>query len=610
MAGYPPPYPPPPTGADWRYQRRIIREQARAQRSLIRAQRDAYRMQLRAARRGSIVGPLLVIAIGIVLLMVQTGHLDGHRLGFWYGHWWPVLFVAAGIVLLLEWLLDYGLHRDSERPYVRRTMGGGVVFLLFLLAIAGIGASTFRHGPSQFFGHAFHMNEDDIDQFLGDKHETDQVLEQAFPTGSSLNVTNPRGDVTITGTSDDGQMHISAHKSVYTRSDAEAARRAQQLAPQVATSGGVVTLNVIGMDGAHVDLVITVPGTVPITVNANHGAVKLVSLKAPVTVISNNGDVEVSAITGGVNAHVNHGGSSFSAHSVTGPVSVEGHASDLTISDISGTVTLKGEFFGTTRLERISSAISFHTSRTDFDLARLDGEVEISSDDLSADKGIGPVRITSHNRNIRLDRIAGEITVTNRNGSVDLTSAPPMGNVTLQNRNGTVNFTAPDGAGFIVQAQTTNGDLENEFSLHTQDNDSRKSLNGTVGSGGPLVRIDTSQGDISLRKASIAPLPPSPPPPPAISITRPDGTPALPGSHGSIIYVGPDGSRYIRSGDGTRSYIGHDGTRITVEPDGTAVGIGPGGKVLSDSEIADRMRQGEEAARPAAPHQNSPPAVH
>ena len=610
MAGYPPPYPPPPAGGDWRYQRRVMREQARAQRDLIRAQRDTYRLQLRAARRGSIVGPLLVITIGIVLLMVQTGRLDGHRLGFWYGHWWPAIFVSAGVVLLLEWLFDNLLHRDSQRPYVRRSLSGGVVFLLFLLAIVGIGTSTFHHGPSQFFGHAFNMNEDDIDQFLGDKHETDQVLEQTFPAGASLNITDPRGDVTVTGTSDDGQMHISAHKSVYTRSDAEAARRAQQLAPQVAASGGVVSVDVVGMDGAHVDLAITVPGTVPVTVNANHGDVKLASLKAPVTVISNHGGVEVSAITGGVNAHVNHGGSSFSAHSVSGPVSVEGHASDLTISDVTGNVTLRGEFFGTTHLERISSAISFHTSRTDFDLARLDGEVEISSDDLSADKGIGPVKITSHNRNIRLDRIAGDIVVTNRNGSVDLTSAPPMGNVTLQNRNGTVNFTAPDGAGFTVQAQTTNGNLENEFSLPIRDNDSRKTLNGTIGRGGPLVRIDTSQGDISLRRASIAPLAPSPPPPPAISIVGPDGTPAFPELHGSIIYIGPDGSRYTRTADGTRSYIGHDGTRITVEPDGTAVGIGPGGRVLSDSDIADRMRQSEEAARTASPHQNSPAMIH
>jgi hypothetical protein len=83
--------------------------------------------------------------------------------------------------------------------------------------------------------------------------------------------------------------------------------------------------------------------------------------------------------------------------------------------------------------------IHFHTSRTDFQLARLDGEVEISPDsDLSADQALGPVVLTTRNRNITLDRIAGDVSVTNRNGSVDLTAAPAIGNINIEDRNGSV----------------------------------------------------------------------------------------------------------------------------------------------------------------------------
>ncbi len=65
MANYPPPYPPPgapggpPYGNDWKYQRRMLKDQARAQRDMIRAQRDAYRYQARSLRRSSILGPLV-----------------------------------------------------------------------------------------------------------------------------------------------------------------------------------------------------------------------------------------------------------------------------------------------------------------------------------------------------------------------------------------------------------------------------------------------------------------------------------------------------------------------------------------------------------------------
>ena len=131
MAGYPPPYPPPgpPPGHDWKYQRRILKDQARAQRDMIRAQRDAYRAQYRAMRRGSIVGPLLIVAIGIVFLLVQTGHLRSYSLWAWYGRWWPLLLVCVGIVLLIEWAFDRSAaQREGNIPYVRHRVGGGVIF--------------------------------------------------------------------------------------------------------------------------------------------------------------------------------------------------------------------------------------------------------------------------------------------------------------------------------------------------------------------------------------------------------------------------------------------------------------------------------------------------
>ena len=70
----------------------------------------------------------------------------------------------------------------------------------------------------------FNLNQDDIDQFMGDKHESDQSLQQALPAGASFEIDNPRGDVTLSGTSDDNQVHVMLHKEVYSRSDSDAAR--------------------------------------------------------------------------------------------------------------------------------------------------------------------------------------------------------------------------------------------------------------------------------------------------------------------------------------------------------------------------------------------------
>jgi len=244
MASNPPPYPPPgpPYGNDWKYQRRMMKEQARVQRDMLRAQAAALRYRARAARRGSIIGPIIVIAIGIVFLLVQMGRLDSRQVWDWYGHWWPVLLIGAGIVMFLEWAVDQYILSDPNQPVYRRRMGGGVFSLLLLLILVGIVFSGLRRGNGPFFGHGFIFNQNDLDQFLGDKHESDQIIVQAFPSGASFSVDNPRGDVFISGTSDDKQVHVAL--------DADFQHQRSRLGWQIfgsSVAGGAATVSLIAI---------------------------------------------------------------------------------------------------------------------------------------------------------------------------------------------------------------------------------------------------------------------------------------------------------------------------------------------------------------------------
>jgi DUF4097 and DUF4098 domain-containing protein YvlB len=524
MGAYPPQPPQPPYGNDWKYQRRVLKEQARAQRDYARAQRDAYRYQLRGHRRSSILGPLLLITLGVLFLLVQTGRLDTHHLWDWYSRFWPMLFVGAGIIMLLEWAYDQHVQSDPTQPRYRRGIGGGVFTLILLLGLTGLLFSGMRQGGSSKLFNGLNLNQDNLDEFMGDKHESDQALSQSFPNNSSFTVDNPRGDVTITGTSDDNQIHVAVHKEVYTRSDSEADTKSQRLSPTFSSDSNNLVLSVPALDGARADLTITLPAAAPITVTSNHGDVHVSAIKAPVVVTANHGDIELSAITGPVTTHINNGDSDLSAHSITGPLSIEGHGHDTTLSDITGPVSMRGDFFGDTHLERIAGPVKFHTIRTDFQLARLDGEIDISSSsDLSATNALGPLTLTTGNRNINLDRIAGDVSVTNRNGSVDITSAPPLSNVTIENRNGSVNVTVPERSGFAYQVEATNGNIDGDFSqIKSDDDDKKNTLSGTIGNGGPLLRITTTQGDVELKQASVMPLPPMPSMPPKITAIPPD----------------------------------------------------------------------------------------
>jgi hypothetical protein len=509
MASYPPPYPPPP-GYDRRAQKRFLRDQARAQRAAFRAHREQMRMQARSLRRGSILGPVVLIAAGIVFLLLQSGRLDYARVGEWYGRWWPFLLVAAGLVVLAEWAVDQYLMRNPEQPPYRRSVGGGVfLLLLFALVGAGVIGNGVRSFPNEFYKLFPGSNLDHLsfDELIGDKHESDQTFDYAMTAGSSLFVVNPNGNVSVSGISNDGRIHVALHKQIYATSDSDAESKAGSFVPTTSNVGQTFDLTMPSLEGARGDLVVTVPATAATTVTADRGDVAIESIKTAVSVNANQGSVDLSAIAGPSFVRMNNTRAAFAAHNMGGPVTVQGRANDLTLADVAGQVNLDGQFFGPTHLEHILNSAHFHTSRTDLQLARLDGQVDINNSGISADQALGPVVLRTSYRNISLDRISGDVAVTNRNGTVDLLAAPALGNISIENRNGAVNVTVPPKAAFAVDARTSNGDINTDFNLSASGSEQSRFLTGTVGAGGPLLRIVTSDGDVSIHKADLKPLP-------------------------------------------------------------------------------------------------------
>jgi DUF4097 and DUF4098 domain-containing protein YvlB len=533
----------------------MARDQARAQRDAyklqklaIQAQQAAYRRQIRGIRRRSLLGPLLVIAIGVVLLLVRNGNISTTEFLDDYTHWWPMVFVFAGVVVLAEWAFDQiMLSQNPDAPPVgRRGVGAGVVLLLILLSIFGAVNMAVRHHSHEWISALGGEGElVGMEHLLGDKHESDQTLEQSFPAGTALAIDNISGDVTVNGGSSDGKIHIAVHKEVYSLSDSDAEKHERDISPQISTSGGLMAITVPGFNGTSAFLTVSLPETASTTVTVGRGDIQVTGIKAPVNVTANHGDVELSEIGGDVTVRINRNDASFSAHNITGSVALKGHAQDLSLSDIGGQVGLEGDFYGSTHLEQIRGGLRFHTSRTDLQVARLDGEVEISSDaSLSVDRAAGPTLLTTKDRNITFDRMTGDVSVTNTNGTVDLTAAPPLGDVTVKNRGGSVNLTLPDHVGFSVQADTTDGSVENEFDLQSVDHEHRASMSGTVGRGGPKVQITASHGDIDLRKAVIAPLTAAPvapeapvaPAAPASPRKRAPKPPAAPKAPGEVVF--------------------------------------------------------------------------
>jgi hypothetical protein len=522
MSSFPPPpppgqYPPVYDRNAMRAQRDMLRAQARAQQAQQRAYRHQLRAQRRSMRRGSIVGPLIVLSVGVVFLLSQIGTISWGRSLEWYGRWWPAVLIAAGIVLLLEWAIDQQREVGTGST---RVVGGGVIFLLILLALAGLSSRAVEYGLD-WRDHTLGNGYTKWDHLYGDRHDADSSMNWSMPAASTMVIRNPHGDVTVSGSSSDGQVHVNVHTQTYAWKDSDAAQKTKELQPTFSSDNGVLSLNVNSVEGGESDLTVEIPRTAPVTIQADRGDVTVNEMSASVTVSANHGDVDVSGIDNSVTLHVNDDDSSVTLHSIRGAVSVEGHSGDIEISEVTGDLTLQGDFFGSTHLEHINGAVHFNTTRTQFSAARLDEEFSVDSDSLNANELLGPVILKTENKNITLDRVQGSVDVSNRNGSVELTNAPPLDAITVHNQHGSVDVGLPGNVGFEVNAQTKNGDMENDFGLTPEGSDGAHTLRGRVGTGGPTVTIATTDGDVTIRRSSVAPLPPTPPAPPRITVTPP-----------------------------------------------------------------------------------------
>lgn len=494
-----PPYSPDPRwqAKQARWQAKAARRQARAQ---WHAQKQYYRSYWRGWRRPTFVGPVILLAIGIIALLMETGRLDPPQFWDWYAHWWPLLLIGLGGVLLLEYLLDWSRPGVGHRPV------GGLVWLVILLVFLGWVSRNGRLvGPFawQFDGDNNFLN------WMGPEHDKDLQMNYALTAAKpTITITDPRGDV-ILGASADGQLHISAHEVVHRNSDSDAQRVFDDLKPKVDLSSGGAVVTVPQKDGASVDLTVQMPATSFVNVTANHGDVTADGLGS-MEVTDNRGDVKLDDITGDAQAHMNHG--DFSAHAVQGRVLVDGSGNDLTLSEIQGSAAMNGEFFGDIHVEQIGGAVHYHSSQTSVDIPHLEGALTLDSGDLNVSKASGPVQISAKSKDIELTQVAGDANIDDSDGDVNLVAAAPLGNVQVTDRTGDVVVTMPESASFSVTGTASSDeDVHTDFPLQITKAGDEQTLEGTVGRGGVQLQLHAEHGELELRKGEDLTLASTPP---------------------------------------------------------------------------------------------------
>ena len=468
------------------------RSYARYSRDYARWLRAQQRAQRRAHCHRSLLGPLLLITIGVVALLANLHLLDMSSFWSFYHSYWPLLLIILGLLLAVEALVVHAQHSALR-------VGCGTVLLMMVLVALGV-FTVFSHTQNWTLlrSQLRALNDAQMWQFFGQRHEARQTLTLPIPAHGTLIVDNKAGNITIRSSAD-AQMHITLDKSVYAGSDADAQRKLDALQPLTETSGNTTTLRIPSNFSSSVELTLNLPASVALQAQVQEGGIDIAGRTAAVTAETHFGNVTVEDVTGPVQVSIQAGNATV--QNITGPITLHGQAGEFTLTNIHGAATLDGEFFGNLHVQQVAGALRYHSSRTSMALASVPGTLTLDPADLRADGITGPVEITTRAKDITLSALSGPLNLHNSDGSVQVTAAHAPAAMEIDNTNGNITLLLPADARFSVEATANGGRVQSDFPLNVQTTGADETAHGTVNGGGPILHVMVDKADIALKKS-------------------------------------------------------------------------------------------------------------
>ncbi len=441
-------------------------------------------------RRRSFAGPLLLVIIG-GLFLFRNLHPEAPIFDL-IAEYWPFALIAWGLLRLIEVVVS----RQVRYP----GLTGGEVALIVLISMAGLGLfEVHRRGirfTPEIFGEQF-----------------DYPVEAHAPAAGMKRIIfeNARGNIRVTG-GDTQDVTINGHKLIraYTREEADRTNGNTPL--EIAPEGDRLVVHVNqerAPEHQRVsdDLEVTVPRGVTIERRGPAGDFDASDVDGDIEVSVLRGDVRLARIAGSARLQVGRS-DLIRASDVRGSIDLDGRGSDVELQNIGGQVSIKGGYVGTLDFKNLAKPLDFQGARnTELSVVAVPGSISMDLGEVTAKNLVGPVRLVTQSRDIKLEDFTQSLELETQRGDVELLPGrAPLPRIEARSRIGKIDLALPDKAAFQLQATAQRGDVINDFGPEIQKEMQGRvaTLRGAVGEG-PMIRITTERGSVSVRKQGATP---------------------------------------------------------------------------------------------------------
>jgi DUF4097 and DUF4098 domain-containing protein YvlB len=450
-------------------------------------------------RGASIVGPLLLIAIGALFLarniFPELPMLD------YLARYWPFLLIGWGSLRLLEILF----WAATSKPLPVHGISGGEWTLVALLCLFGLTLHAAR-GLSTWLPRAG-IEWGGLEVF-GESYEYPFRAEAPSSPTPRVVIENFRGSARIMGT-DENMVKVSGRTIIRAmdRAMADRAHADTDIEISSAPPDQVVirphNSDVLSRNRRiRADMDITVPRGATVVARGRDGDFDVSGINGAVEITSTNSSTRLEDIGGEVRLDVN-GGDMIRGVNLGSDFSLKGRGSDIDLERVAGRVNINGTYTGLVQFRELARPWHWVGPQTEITAQGLPGELRMTLGDMRASNIAGPVRIQSTSKDVQLNGFTDSLDLTINRGDLALapgTQSPARMNVRVQS--GDVELTLAPGARFELNAETDRGDAINDYGdpLRREEDGRRARIRGSTG--GAPIDISVDRGRILVRRAA------------------------------------------------------------------------------------------------------------
>ena len=389
--------------------------------------------------------------------------------------------------------------------------------------------------------------------YRADTHVEETVEETFFVDGPAvLDLEAVSGNVTVTGGTED-EVQVIARLSLW-GADEEDAR--QQVDVQMTQEGNRINVRVVRPEWVYffastrsprVDFEVRVPSETSLQLASSSGDLMVSDVTGTVDLQTVSGSIRVEKLNGAVSVRSSSGDITLMGLNNAGDMGVRTVSGDVELRDVtadsltaqtsSGKFTLTGlsdagdgevrTVSGDVKLRDVAGhSLTAHTSsgKIQLDEGTLSGTLDLettsgnvtavgiratsyrlhsSSGDLTLDGCGGPLDIRTVSGRIEVENgTEAELAIETSSGKIQFSgSLYTQGEHRVKSVSGDVRLVLPADAAFDLDIETVSGSIQTEFAVTMTQFDKRR-VAGEVNGGGPLLRINTSSGDVTLESAT------------------------------------------------------------------------------------------------------------